>query len=299
MLGSVFDADDAVQETMLRAFRSLGSFEERAALSSWLHRIATNVCLDFLAERRRRSRPIVEAAPGRVGDALTQRPKDAWIEPIADAAVVSADADPHTRAVLKQSTRLAFVAALQELPPKQRAALLLTEVVGFSASDAAATLQMSVPALNSAIQRARAKLDAEAACAADAPADARSLTDGQQKLLQRYVAAFEAYDIDELIKLFHEDATLSMPPYCFWLRGREEIRRWLLGPGEGCRSSRLIATEACGSPAFAQYRPRQGGGHAPWALIVLELDADRVVGMNSFLDAQALFERFGLPAALG
>jgi RNA polymerase sigma-70 factor (ECF subfamily) len=294
MLGSVFDADDAVQETMLRAFRSLSSFEERAALSSWLHRIATNVCLDFLAERKRRTRPLAEAAPGRVGDALTQLPKDAWIEPIADAAVLSADVDPHMRAVLKQSTRLAFVAALQELPPKQRAALLLTEVVGFSAADAAATLEMSVPALNSAIQRARTKLDAEA----ERTADASSLSVGQQSLLQRYVAAFEAYDIDELIKLLHEDATLSMPPYCFWLRGRDEIRRWLLGPGEGCRSSRLIATEACGSPAFAQYRPRQGGGHTPWALIVLELDTDRIVGMNSFLDAQALFERFGLPAAL-
>lgn len=292
MLGSVFDADDAVQETLVRAWRNQEGFEGRSALRSWLYRIATNVCLDFLAERKRRARPIEEGPASKVGDELHQRPADEWLEPIPDAAVLPADADPHERAALKESTRLAFVSALQHLPGKQRAALLLTEVVGCSAAEAAECLDMTVPALNSALQRARTKLESQDR------GSGGPLTEAQTRLLERYVTAFEAFDVDGLTALLHEDAKLSMPPYCLWLSGPEEIHRWLLGPGSGCRGSRLLVTEACGSPAFAQYRPRPEGGHAPWGLIVLELSGERITGWNTFLDTQALFPRFGLPPFL-
>ncbi|HEY5958536.1 MAG TPA: sigma-70 family RNA polymerase sigma factor [Polyangiaceae bacterium] len=291
MLGSVFDADDAVQETLVRAWRRLDAFEGRSELRTWLYRIATNVCLDFLAERKRRARPIDEAPAGKVGDELLQRPSNHWLEPIPDIAVLPSDADPHERAALKESTRLAFVAALQHLPGKQRAALLLTEVLGCTATEAADCLEISVPALNSALQRARARLET-------CTPVAQPLTAEQSRQLERYVAAFEAFDVDTLVSLLHDDAKLSMPPYCLWLVGPEEIRRWLLGPGNACRGSRLVPIDACGSPAFAQYRPNPAGGFAPWAIIVLELEGDRVVGWNTFLDTEALFPRFGLPLAL-
>lgn len=292
MLGSVFDADDAVQETLVRAWRNQVGFEGRAALRSWLYRIATNVCLDFIAERKRRARPSEEGPAGQVGDALHRRPANEWLEPIPDAAVLPADADPQQRLLLEERTRLAFVAALQHLPGKQRAALLLTEVIGYSAAEAAECLDMSVPALNSALQRARTKLEG-LDHRTGGPLDA-----SQQQLLERYVAAFEAFDVDGLTQLLHEDATLSMPPFCLWLSGPAEIHRWLLGPGSGCRGSRLVPVAACGSPAFAQYRPRPGGGHLPWGLIVLELSGARITGWNTFLDAEHLFPRFGLPPSL-
>ncbi len=168
--------------------------------------------------------------------------------------------------MLRQSIRLAFVAALQHLPPRQRAALLLTEVLGWSAAEVAGTLETSVAAVNSALQRARARL------AARDPGEGRaSPSDAQAALADRYAAAFERYDLDALAALLHHDAVMSMPPHTLWLRGRDAIRAWFLGPGSGCRGSRLVPTAACGSPAFAQYRPAPGGGHRPWALIVLEL----------------------------
>jgi RNA polymerase sigma-70 factor (ECF subfamily) len=292
MLGSVSDADDAVQETMVRAWRGLEGFEERAALRSWLHRIATNVCLDALAERKRRVRPIEETPPGKNGDPLTTRPRSEWIEPILDVAVVPSDADPHERAVLRQSTRLAFVAALQHLPGRQRAALLLSDVVGLSANEVADCLGTSVAAVNSALQRARDKL-ATADLGSSEPLSAPQLA-----LVDRYAAAFERFDVDELCSLLRDDATLSMPPYCLWLRGPDEIRRWLLGLGSGCRGSRLLPLAACGSPAFAQYRPNPAGGYAPWAILVLELHGEAIRGWNAFLDTETLFPRFGLPPAL-
>jgi RNA polymerase sigma-70 factor (ECF subfamily) len=291
MLGSVFDADDAVQETLLRAWRNRERFEGRSEMSTWLYRIATNVCLDFLAERKRRVRPIDESPAGKVDDELLRRSADEWIEPIPDAAMLPAQADPHERTVLKESTRLAFVAALQRLPGKQRAALLLTEVLGCSAAEAAECLDMTEAALNSALQRARARLATEERGEA-------SLTPGQSQLLERYVSAFEAFDIEALLSLMHEDAKLSMPPYSLWLCGAEEIGRWLLGPGHACRGSRLVPTAACGSPAFAQYRSNGGGGHKAWGVIVLDLTGDRVAGWTSFLDAESLFPRFGLPLTL-
>jgi RNA polymerase sigma-70 factor, ECF subfamily len=288
MLGSVVDAEDAVQETMLRAWRSLGRFEGRASLRTWLHRIATNVCLDALSDRTRRARPLEDGPPGTVDDPLIERPRSHWLEPVPDALVLPADADPGELAILRQSIRLAFVAALQHLPPRQRAALLLTEVLGWSAAEVAEGLDTTVAAVNSALQRARATLRA-----LDVHPEPAALSDAQSTLLDRYVEAFERYDVDALTMLLHEDATLSMPPYSLWLRGREAIAAWLLGRGCGCRGSRLLPTAACGSPAFGQYRE---GGRQPWALVVLDVDGGRIAGWTSFLDTETLFPRFDLPS---
>ncbi|PRQ02785.1 ECF RNA polymerase sigma factor SigG [Enhygromyxa salina] len=292
MLGSAVDADDAVQETMVRAWRALDRFEGRASLRTWLYRIATNVCLDALAQRKRRARPIEEGPSGTVESVLTERPRSHWLEPIPDAAAVPKDADPAEQVILRQSIRLAFVSALQQLPPKQRAVLLLAEILDWSAAEIAETLETSVPAVNSALQRARASL------AKRQLRPAGPLTHAQQRLLDRYVAAFERYDVDELASLLREDASFSMPPYALWLRGPEPVRAWLRGPGAECRGSRLVPTAACGSPAFGQYRAHPGGGHRPWALVVLELEGVEIVGWNSFLDTELLFPRFGLPPAL-
>lgn len=215
------------------------------------------------------------------------------LEPIPDARAVPTDVDPAERLALRESIRLAFVAALQHLPPRQRAALLLTEVLGWSAAEVARGLETSIPSVNSALQRARATLATR-----DVGEPAAALSDTQTALVDRYVAAFERYDVDALTTLLREDATLSMPPYCLWLRGPESIREWMLGPGSGCRGSKLVATAASGSPAFGQYRPAQEGGHLPWALLVLELARDRIASVTSFLDTQTLFPLFGLPARL-
>ena len=290
MLGSAVDADDAVQETMVRAWRGLGRFDGRSSLRTWLYRIATNVCLDVLADRSRRARPIEEGPEGSVNDALEARPRTHWLEPVPDARVLPTDADPSEQAVLRQSIRLAFVAALQHLPPKQRAVLLLIEVLGWSAAEVAATLDTSVAAVNSALQRARSTLATR-----DLGEAGASLSDTQRGLVERYVAAFQRYDVDALTALLTQDATLSMPPHTLWLRGHDTIRTWLLGRGSGCRGSRLVPTAACGSPAFGQYRQ---GGREPWALIVLELAGDRIAGMTSFLDVETLFPLFDLPRQL-
>lgn len=292
MLGSVFDADDAVQETLLRAFRGAEGFDGRSAEKSWLYRIATNVCLDFIAERKRRSRPIEVAPVARVGDPLTQRPAHEWLEPIPDSAILPEDADPHERLALKQHTRQALVAALQHLPGKQRAALLLTEVLDCSAAEAAEWLELSVPAVNSALQRARervARVDVAAAA---------GLSPEQEQLLERYLSAFERFDVAALRALLHADAKLSMPPFSFWLQGPAEIERWLQGPGGGCRGSRLVRTEACGAPAFAQWRARPGGGYAAWGLIVLELSQASILEWTTYLDVERLFPRFGFALTL-
>ncbi len=208
-----------------------------------------------------------------------------------DARVLPADADPAEHAVLRQSIRLAFVAALQHLPPKQRAVLLLTDVLGWSAAEAAETLDTSVASVNSALQRARATVATRDLGAAPAV-----LSDAQRAAVDRYVAAFERYDVDALTRLLMEDATLSMPPYTLWLRGHDAIRAWLLGRGSECRGSRLVPTAACGSPAFGQYRR---GGRDPWALLVLDVAPEgRIAAMTSFLDTASLFPPFGMPPRL-
>ncbi len=292
MLGSATDADDAVQETMIRAWRAADQFDGRASVKTWLYRIATNVCLDELSDRGRRARPMEEGPAGTVHDELLQHPRMHWLEPIADSRALPADANPSELALLRESIRLAFVAALQNLPPKQRAVLLLMEVLGWSAAEVAESLDTSVAGVNSALQRARATLGQRNL------REPVPLSDEQNKLLERYVDAFQRYDVDTLASLLREDATFSMPPYALWLQGPESVRGWLLGRGCGCRGSRLLPTEACGSPAFGQYRPAPGGGHKPWALIVLELSGNQVAGWNSFLDTETLFPLFGLPAEL-
>lgn len=293
MLGSPAEADDAVQETMVRALRGLDRFDGRAALRTWLYRIATNVCLDLLAERTRRERPIGLGPAGTVDDPLVEKPRTHWLEPVPDLHALPADADPSERAVLRESIRLAFVAALQHLPARQRAALLLADVLGWSAAEIAEALETTVAAVNSALQRARATL-ADRAPAAE---HAATLGEGDALLLSRYVDAFERYDMDALAALLREDAVLSMPPYTLWLRGHAAIRDWMLGRGVGCTGSRLVPTAANGLPAFGQYRATPGG-HRAWSLVVLELRDGRIAAMTHFLDVEDLFPRFGLPLEL-
>ena len=297
MLASPFEAEDAVQETMLRAWRSYDRFEGRAALRSWLYRIATNVCLDMLNGRERRARPM-DLGPARepVEANLNALPEVTWIEPVPDAMLAPAEGDPAEVAVARESIRLAFVAALQHLPARQRAVLILREVLRWKAAEVAELLETSVASVNSALQRARATLDASNLSTTDSmqpPADV------DRELLARYVKAFEAYDIDALTSLIQEDAIQSMPPFDLWLRGRDDIFAWWLGPGIGCRGSRVIPTTAAnGSPAFGQYKPSPDGGYEPWALQVLELSEGRIVEFTFFLDTDSLFPLFGLPLRL-
>lgn len=301
MLGSAAEAEDAAQDTFVRAWQHLARFEGRSSLRTWLYRIATNVCLDALADRSRRWRPVELGPAGTTGDDLVARPGGDWLEPVPDARVIAADADPFERAATRQSIRLAFVAALQHLPPRQRAALLLADVVGWSAAEIAECLEMSVAAVNSALQRARATLAARQP-SSHAPASVADagLSDEERVLLGRYVDAFHRYDVDALVSLLRDDAKFSMPPYALWLEGREPVRAWLSGRGIGCRGSRLVPTEACGQPAFAQYRPGEAPGapHRAWGLGVLEVRDGRIAAWTTFLDVETLFPLFGLPLTL-
>ena len=294
MLGSGFDADDAVQETIVRAWRGIDGFEHRSGVRTWLYRIATNVCIDMLRGRNRRARPM-DLGPAATADATIgpMLPEHAWLQPIPDTRVLPADGDPAEVAALKDTVRLAFVAALQHLPARQRAVLILREVLRWHATEVAELLDTSVASVNSALQRARATL---AARGVDEPVD-DAVPAGQQELLARYVDAFERYDIDSLVGLLREDAVMSMPPYNLWLRGPAEMGRWFLGQGIGCRGSRLVATAANGCPAFGSYRPAGQGGHEPWAIQVIEIRGDRIAAHHNFLDTR-LFAAFGLPAAL-
>jgi RNA polymerase sigma-70 factor (ECF subfamily) len=294
MLGSPFEAEDAVQETFLRAWRSFERFEGRSALRSWLYRIATNVCLDLLNARNRRARPMDLGPAGEPDIAnLHTLPEVTWIEPVPDGRVL-AEGDPADVAAERESVRLAFVAALQQLPPRQRAVLILCEVLRWKAAEVAELLETSVASVNSALQRARATLEA---ADVEAGVPAEELDEEARALLDRYVEAFERYDMEALTSLIHEDATQSMPPYDLWLRGRDDILAWWFGPGKTCRDSRVVpAPAANGSPAFGQYRPVPGGeGYEPWALQVVELSGGRVVELTFFLDTERIFPLFGLP----
>jgi RNA polymerase sigma-70 factor (ECF subfamily) len=295
MLGSAFEAEDAVQETFVRAWRAYDRFEGRSALRSWLYRIATNVCLDLLNERKRRARPM-DLGPASTADAPlgTPLPELTWIEPIPDGRVVAEAGDPAELAVSRESVRLAFVTALQHLPPRQRAVLILRDVLRWRASEVAELLDSSVASVNSALQRARATL-----AAADLT-DTEPLKpedEAQRSLLERYVDAFERYDMDALTALLRADATWSMPPFELWLKTHRDIRAWCLGPGIGCEGSRLVPTVANGQPAFGQYKPGPGGLE-PWSLQVVEISNDRIVGLSFFLDTKRLFPLFGLPPRL-
>jgi RNA polymerase sigma-70 factor (ECF subfamily) len=298
MLGSPFEAEDAVQDTFVRAWRSYDRFEGRAALRSWLYRIATNVCLDLLNGRERRALPM-DLGPARepIEANLRTLPEVTWIEPIPDGRIVP-DGDPAEIAVARDTIRLAFIAALQHLPPRQRAVLILCEVLRWQATEVAELLDSSVASVNSALQRARATLaDGKVSATDSSP----PLADADRALLDRYVAAFERYDMEALTALIQEDATQSMPPYDLWLHGRDDILEWWVGPGVGCRGSRLVPTVAAnGSPAFGQYKPSASGdGHEPWALQVLELSGGRIGEFTFFLDTETLFPLFGLPSRLG
>jgi RNA polymerase sigma-70 factor (ECF subfamily) len=297
MLGSPFEAEDAVQETFIRAWRAYDRFEGRAALRSWLYRIATNVCFDMLNGRERRALPM-DLGPARepIEANLSTLPEATWIQPIPDGRVVP-EGDPAAVAEARETVRLAFIAALQHLPPRQRAVLILCEVLRWQASEVAELLETSVASVNSALQRARATLEASQISVTDTTP---SVDQADQELLSRYVAAFEAYDMDALTALIHEDATQSMPPFDLWLSGRDDIFTWWLGPGIGCRGSRVIPTIAAnGAPAFGQYKPSPtGDGYEPWALQVLEIEDGRIVDLKFFLETETIFPLFGLPPRL-
>ena len=295
MLASPFEAEDAVQETLLRAWKAYDSFEQRSSMRTWLHRIATNVCLDMLRAKKHRARPM-DLGPARepVAENLKTLPEVTWIEPIPDT-LVATDPDPEQTAVAKESVRLAFVAALQHLPAKQRAALILCEVMSWKAAEVAELLDMSVASVNSALQRARAQLKERGLVEERAPV----LDDAKRDLLARYVEAFEKYDVSLLTNVIREDARQSMPPYDLWLQGREDVFKWWFGAGIGCRGSRVIPVgTANGSPAFGQYKPSPNGGYEPWALQVVEIKGDKVGEITFFLDTARIFPLFGLPPRL-
>lgn len=297
MLGSSFEAEDAVQETMTRAWKALDRFEGRASLRSWLYRIATNVCFDALNGRQRRARPMDMGPCGIAAGPLNEPLADAnFLEPIPDARVVPEDGDPAELAVARETVRLAFVAALQALPPRQRAVLLLRDVLSWRASEVAELLDASVASVNSALQRARATL----AASDPQPADQFDPADEQQaELLARYLDAFERYDIDAFVALLHEDATQVMPPYDHWLVGADQVHEWMLGMGAGCRGSKIRPVGSSnGMPAFAQWRVAPDGGYAAWSIHVLEISDGRISGLNYFLDVETMFPIFGLPLRL-
>ncbi|HEX9864646.1 MAG TPA: sigma-70 family RNA polymerase sigma factor [Acidimicrobiia bacterium] len=295
MLGSAFEAEDAVQETLIRGWRAIDRFEGRAALRTWLYRIATNVCFDMLKGRQRRARPMDLGPASTFNTPLpAPLPEITWVEPIPGSLLLSESGDPAELALSRESVRLAFVTALQRLPPRQRAVLILREVLRWKASEVAELLDTTVASVNSALQRARSTLTASDPATTDAfePMDTE-----QQQLLARYVDAFERYDLDSLVALLHEDATQSMPPFEMWLRGHEDITGWFLGAGIGCRGSRVVPTVAAnGLPAFGQYKPNPtGDGLVPWSLQVIEISGGLIAGLNFFLDTDRLFPLFGLP----
>jgi len=295
MLGSAFDAEDAVQETMVRAWRSLDRLQGSGALRSWLYRIATNVCLDALDGRKRRALPVdLSAEPFTPVEASLDGvlPDGAWVEPALDRQVMPVGGDPADLAVQRESVRLAFIAALQFLPPRQRAVLLLRDVLRWKADEVAGLLDTSVAAVNSALQRARATLAVQQA--ADEPA-APVVAEEQAELLDRYLDAFARYDIEALVALLHEDAVMDMPPYAMWLRSSADIASWFVGPGAGCRGSHVVPLQVNGNPAVAQWRASGPGGEfEPWAIHALEMADGRITRMTAFLDTR-LFDLFGLP----
>jgi RNA polymerase sigma-70 factor (ECF subfamily) len=301
MLGSAFDADDAVQETLVRAWQALDKFEGRSALRSWLYRIATNVCLDALRGRSRRALPMDLSSPVPATTAPVEMLGDeAWLTPIPDDEVAPVEGDPAQRAVFQETIRLAFVAALQHLPPRQRAVLILREVLCWQATEVAELLDTTVAGVNSALQRARATLAARDLDRAGASASTDGLAEDERTLLAQYVDAFERYDIERLVSLLHEDGSISMPPHTMWMQGHAELLQWYVGWGKGCDGSRILAASsptANGSPVIGQYKPDGNGGLTAWSIQVIEMSGGRIAHIHHFLDTR-LFARFGLPLAL-
>lgn len=290
MMASPADAEDAVQETLLKGWKNLDQFEGRASLKTWLTTIATRVCLDLLENRAARRLLTHSRSDDTLGgaapiDDLEHYPLarvDGWVEPLPDHLAT----DPHRRVESLEGVRLAWITALQTLAPKQRAALLMAEVLDYSANEIAEALAMTVPAVNSALQRARDTL-------ARRPSDGPERRPIDPVLVERFVSAFERYDIEALTRLLRDDAVMSMPPYAIWLDGPSAIAAWLSGRGLGCRGSHLLPTGANGQIAFGQYR---ADGSA-WSLAVLEADksGEHLESLTYFLDTAALFPHFGLP----
>jgi RNA polymerase sigma-70 factor (ECF subfamily) len=298
MLGSAFDAEDAVQETLVRAWRGAATFEGRASVRSWLYRIATNVCLTHLRQAQRRALPIdidTEGYTGPLRSAVlgAPRPRHAWVEPIPDAWVIPSDLEPAQLAVRRESVRLAFVAALQLLTPRQRAVLLLRDVLTWRATEVADLLDTTADAVNAVLRRARAALHT---WRPDTPF--RLTDDRDRELLTRYLDAFERFDIDALVGLLAEEATLSMPPYALWFRGSAMIGQWLRASGAACRNARVVPVEANGTLGLAVYRPSADGpGYRAFAIHVAETARGRITALHVFLDP-VLFPAFGLAPTL-
>ncbi|MFA5883387.1 MAG: sigma-70 family RNA polymerase sigma factor [Acidimicrobiia bacterium] len=291
MLGAGSEAEDAVQETMLRAWRGFETFEGRASLRSWLYRIATNVCIDMARSPQRRARPMALGPSTRTAEAVLEEKlaEERWVMPVLDADVIDLAGDPADVAMARESVRLAFVAALQHLPPRQRATLILCEVLRWSAAETADLLETSIASVNSALQRARATL----ADRNEAPLDAL-LDPAHRELLARYVDAFERYDIPLLVTLLRDDVVLSMPPWNMWLQGPDDVAAWLLGQGSGCRGSRLIPIEVNGTAGFGSYRMTRPGLWEPFAVQVIEVTGGRITGHHNFLYPEH-FGDYGLP----
>jgi RNA polymerase sigma-70 factor (ECF subfamily) len=305
MLGSGFEAEDATQETLLRAWRRSDTLADPAALKSWLFSIATNVCLDQIDARKRRARPIDLADPGTAESPVgAPLPETTWVLPIASGQVADPDADPEAQATERESLRLAFVAALQHLPAKQRVVLVLREVLRWSAKEVADVLETSVASVNSALQRARATLDELDLEDADAPT--RPSTEDESRLLEQYLEAFAEYDIDRIVALLRYDVVFDMPPLPLWVRGPDDVHDFMLGPGAACRGSKLIALSANGLPAYAGYKPDEESGiWLPWSVTLLEMEpadggAPHIAGIHNFLAPfmPNLFASFGLPESL-
>ena len=290
MLGSIHEAEDAVQDTMLRAWRALATFEDRAGLRPWLYRIATNVCIDMLKGRSRRALPM-DVAPVATGELRRgdRRPEATWIQPAPDSMILPPDGDPAESVVSRESVRLAFIAALQHLAPRQRAVLVLRDVLRWRAAEVAMLLETSADAVNSALRRARAAL---ATIGRDSAPSQPS--EGDRELLAAYIDAFERNDVDALVGLLRDDAILEMPPFELWMQGPDDIRRWLLAV-DAFGQERFTPVNANGSPAVAVYRPqRPGGPPTAFSIQVLDVVAGRISAIHVFLDP-ALFELFGLP----
>ncbi|WP_371483254.1 sigma-70 family RNA polymerase sigma factor [Kitasatospora sp. NBC_00315] len=292
MLGSIHDAEDLVQETYLRAWRSYETFEGRSSLRTWLYRIATNVCLTALEHRDRRLLPTGLGTPAAPETPLVPpTPEIGWLQPAPDALLGPRHGDPATIVATRSSFRLAMIAALQFLPARQRAVLILRDVLAMPAGEVADLLGTSVPAVKSALQRARGQLER----LAPAEEEVRdSVASEQRELLDRYVTAFENTDIKLLLELLTDDAVAEMPPYPSWFAGREEVARFfaaqvLVEPGR----YRLAPVRANGQPAFALYRRGDDGGHHPHSITVLTLAGGRISRISGFLDP-GLFGPFGL-----
>lgn len=294
MLGSPFDAEEAVQETMFRAWRARETFAGTSSVRVWLFRIATNVCLDMLRQRPRREQPIDATGAGDAGSPLGRPDDGRWVQPAPDRWLLPPGAGTEEAAVLRESIRFAFVAALHRLTPMQRAALIFRDVLKFNAGETAGLLGITVASANGLLRRARHRLAAEST-SLTSPAD---LDGGQRALLERFVVAFERYDVQALTALLRDDATLSMPPYELWLAGRSQIRQWFLRDPNPCRGARAVAIGANGSPALAIYHLDESHRVLrPFAILTAAVEDDRIAALDLHI-VPKLFPLFELPTGL-